>query len=103
MVTRVGNFHRNCFSCIECNKKLDSTTCCEGKIDDNRKDIFLFVLFKYIGYFFIYLKIGPDAEVYCQSCYSFEFGTKARTKPKKGFKKYVNIILLSFFERPVYF
>ena len=30
MVTRVGNFHRNCFSCIECNKKLDSTTCCEG-------------------------------------------------------------------------
>jgi len=59
MVTRVGNFHRNCFSCIECNKKLDSTTCCEG----------------------------PDAEVYCQSCYSFEFGTKARTKPKKGFKK----------------
>ena len=30
MVTRVGNFHKNCFSCIECNKKLDSTTCCEG-------------------------------------------------------------------------
>jgi len=54
MVTRVGNFHRNCFSCIECNKKLDSTTVCEG----------------------------PDAEVYCQSCYSFEFGTKSRTKPK---------------------
>lgn len=54
MVTRVGNYHRNCFSCIECNKKLDSTTCCEG----------------------------PDAEVYCKSCYSFEFGTKARTKPK---------------------
>jgi len=54
MVTRVGSFHRNCFSCIECNKKLDSTTVCEG----------------------------PDAEVYCQSCYSFEFGTKSRTKPK---------------------
>ena len=31
MVTRVGNFHRNCFSCIECNKKLDSTTVCEGE------------------------------------------------------------------------
>merc|ERR1719384_1293044 len=54
MVTRIGNFHRNCFSCIECNKKLDSTTVCEG----------------------------PDAEIYCQSCYSFEFGTKSRTKPK---------------------
>ena len=54
MVTRVGNYHKNCFSCIECNKKLDSTTCCEG----------------------------PDAEIYCESCYSFEFGTKARTKPK---------------------
>jgi hypothetical protein len=59
MVTRVGNFHKNCFSCIECGKKLDSIGCCEG----------------------------PDAEIYCQSCYSFEFGTKARTKPKKGFKK----------------
>ena len=34
---------------------------------------------------------GPDAEIYCQSCYSFEFGTKARTKPKKGFKKLVVI------------
>ena len=30
IVTRVGNYHKNCFSCIECNKKLDSTTCCEG-------------------------------------------------------------------------
>ena len=36
---------------------------------------------------------GPDAEIYCQSCYSFEFGTKARTKPKKGFKKLVVIFL----------
>jgi len=54
IVTRVGNYHKNCFSCIECNKKLDSTTCCEG----------------------------PDGEIYCESCYSFEFGTKARTKPK---------------------
>jgi cysteine/glycine-rich protein len=63
MVTRVGNFHRNCFSCIECNKKLDSTTVCEG----------------------------PDAEVYCQSCYSFEFGTKSRTKPKgKLIKRFVS-------------
>ena len=30
MVTRVGSYHKPCFSCIECSKKLDSTTCCEG-------------------------------------------------------------------------
>ena len=31
---------------------------------------------------------GPDGEIYCQSCYSFEFGTKARTKPiDTGLKK----------------
>ena len=29
-VTRVGSFHKPCFSCIECSKKLDSTNCCEG-------------------------------------------------------------------------
>ena len=29
-VTRVGSYHKGCFSCIECSKKLDSTTCCEG-------------------------------------------------------------------------
>ena len=28
--TKVGPFHKNCFSCIECSKKLDSVTCCEG-------------------------------------------------------------------------
>ena len=31
-VTRVGSFHKSCFSCVECNKKLDSVTCCEGKL-----------------------------------------------------------------------
>ena len=56
MVTRVGSFHKNCFSCIECNKKLDSMTCCEG----------------------------PDREIYCSACYSLEFGTKARSMPRAG-------------------
>ncbi|TRY73464.1 hypothetical protein TCAL_02229 [Tigriopus californicus] len=58
MVTRVGSFHRNCFSCIDCNRKLDSTTCCEG----------------------------PDGEIYCKSCYSFGFGTKSRSRPKNDFR-----------------
>jgi len=56
MVTRVGSYHKSCFSCIECSKKLDSTTCCEG----------------------------PDMEIYCKSCYSFEFGAKSRFRPRAG-------------------
>merc|ERR1739846_216271 len=56
MVTRIGSFHKSCFSCIECNKKLDSVTVCEG----------------------------PDNEIYCKSCYSFEFGAKARFRPRAG-------------------
>ena len=35
MVTRVGSYHKPCFSCIECSKKLDSTTCCEGNLVEN--------------------------------------------------------------------
>lgn len=54
MVTRVGSYHKPCFSCIECNKKLDSVTCCEG----------------------------PDNEIYCKSCYSFEYGARARSRPR---------------------
>ena len=30
-VTRIGSYHKACFSCIECSKKLDSTTVCEGR------------------------------------------------------------------------
>jgi len=54
MVTRIGCYHKNCFSCIECARKLDSMTCCEG----------------------------PDCEIYCKSCYSFEYGAMSRAKPK---------------------
>ncbi len=56
MVTRVGSYHRNCFSCVECNKKLDSTDVCEG----------------------------PDREIYCKNCYSLEYGTKSRSAPRAG-------------------
>jgi len=56
MVTKIGSYHKSCFSCIECAKKLDSTDVCEG----------------------------PDLEIYCKSCYSFEFGAKARFRPMAG-------------------
>jgi len=56
MVTKIGSYHKACFSCIECAKKLDSTDVCEG----------------------------PDMEIYCKSCYSFEFGAKARFRPMAG-------------------
>ena len=56
MVTAFGSYHKNCFSCIECNKKLDSTDVCEG----------------------------PDYEIYCKSCYSFEYGTKSRSMSRKN-------------------
>ena len=52
--TKVGPFHRNCFSCIECNRKLDSVTCCEG----------------------------PDGEIYCKSCYANYFGSKSRSRSR---------------------
>ena len=28
--------------------------------------------------------LGPDNEIYCKSCYSFEFGAKARFRPRAG-------------------
>jgi len=52
--TKVGPFHKNCFSCIDCNRKLDSMTCCEG----------------------------PDGEIYCKSCYSYFFGSKSRSRSR---------------------
>jgi len=52
--TKVGPFHKNCFSCIECNRKLDSVTCCEG----------------------------PDGEIYCKSCYAYFFGSKSRSRSR---------------------
>ena len=52
--TKVGPFHKNCFSCIECNRKLDSMTCCEG----------------------------PDGEIYCKSCYAYSFGSKSRSRSR---------------------
>ena len=27
---------------------------------------------------------GPDHEIYCKSCYSFEFGAKSRSRPRAG-------------------
>jgi hypothetical protein len=52
--TKVGPFHKNCFSCIECTRKLDSVICCEG----------------------------PDMEIYCKACYAYLFGSKSRGRPK---------------------
>merc|ERR1719244_1164533 len=53
-VTKVGSFHQNCFSCIECTRKLDSVTCCEG----------------------------PDGEIYCKACYANYFGSKSRSRSR---------------------
>jgi len=53
-VTKVGSFHSNCFSCIECTRKLDSVTCCEG----------------------------PDGEIYCKACYACYFGSKSRSRSR---------------------
>ena len=54
----------------KCGRKLLSTKYRRSYLDFALK----------LSFFFCFL--GPDAEVYCQSCYSFEFGTKSRTKPK---------------------
>ena len=52
--TKVGPFHKNCYSCIECTRKLDSVTCCEG----------------------------PDGEIYCKACYANFYGSKSRSRSR---------------------
>ncbi len=41
-------FHKSCFSCLECRRPLDSTSCCDS----------------------------PDGEIYCKPCYGKHFGPK---------------------------
>lgn len=52
MTTRNRYFHRNCFSCCNCNHPLDYTTCMEG----------------------------PNNEIYCKTCYVKEYFTGGRNK-----------------------
>ena len=88
-VTRVGSYHKGCFSCIECSKKLDSTTCCEGtsiKIEISCRSYLKDKKKPYLSLTFLFysLILGPDMEIYCKSCYSFEFGAKSRFRPRAG-------------------
>jgi hypothetical protein len=48
MLARGRMFHKDCFKCGECNKRLDSVNCCEG----------------------------PDKEIYCKTDYAKKFGPK---------------------------
>ncbi len=41
-------FHKQCFTCVECRRPLDSTSCCDS----------------------------PDGEIYCRGCYGKIFGPK---------------------------
>lgn len=51
-----GSWHkRGCFTCVECNKSLDSNTVCERKNDDPS------------------IAIG---EIYCKTCYGKNYGPK---------------------------
>ena len=53
-VTKVGTFHSNYFSCIECTRKLDSVTCCKG----------------------------PDGDIYCKGCYACYFESKSTSRSR---------------------
>ncbi|KAK7874520.1 hypothetical protein R5R35_001601 [Gryllus longicercus] len=48
MLARGRPWHRECFKCGECSKRLDSVNCCEG----------------------------PDKDIYCKVCYGKRFGPK---------------------------
>ncbi|KAL0273228.1 UNVERIFIED_CONTAM: hypothetical protein PYX00_005957 [Menopon gallinae] len=48
MLARGRSWHRECFKCGECSKRLDSVNCCEG----------------------------PDKDIYCKVCYGKKFGPK---------------------------
>ncbi|XP_065226105.1 muscle LIM protein Mlp84B isoform X1 [Planococcus citri] len=48
MLARGRGWHRECFKCGDCSKRLDSVNCCEG----------------------------PDKDIYCKVCYAKDFGPK---------------------------
>jgi hypothetical protein len=48
MLARGRQWHKSCFKCGECAKRLDSVNCCEG----------------------------PDKDIYCNVCYGKKFGPK---------------------------
>ncbi|XP_049765020.1 muscle LIM protein Mlp84B-like isoform X1 [Schistocerca cancellata] len=48
MLARGRGWHRECFKCAECSKRLDSVNCCEG----------------------------PDKDIYCKVCYGKRFGPR---------------------------
>ncbi|KOC67997.1 Muscle LIM protein Mlp84B [Habropoda laboriosa] len=48
MLARGRQWHRECFKCANCSKRLDSVNCCEG----------------------------PDKDIYCKVCYGKKFGPK---------------------------
>ena len=55
-IAKSGAYHKKCFTCVKCKHQLDATNFANG----------------------------PDNEVYCKSCYSFEFGAKSRFRPRAG-------------------
>ncbi len=76
MVTRVGSYHKNCFSCFECNKKLVDIICTTSDIFPKKTKTYIF-LFKKDS---LDCCEGPDSEIYCKSCYALVYGTKSRSR-----------------------
>ncbi len=50
MSTKAGLFHKKCFTCGQCKRALDYQLCAEG----------------------------PDSNIYCNLCYAYKFGHKAK-------------------------